>query len=334
MARRIVPSRRTVLAAPLVAGLSALTACGQEQDPGLAIGAPTSSRKQATFRLGLLPIIDVAPIYLGMAKGYFAGRGLTLEPIIKQTGADIVKGVISGELDAGISNVVSLLIAREAKQSVIAFEAASSTAGLEGQQANGIMVGKGSELRGAKDLVGRRVAVNAVNNVGDTTVRAAVKKAGGDPYGVEFVEIPFPSMPTALAAGKVDACWETEPFVSAIKAAGGRLLVDNLGAVYPKMQIALYFTTMPKVRSDRSMLSRFKAALGDSLLYARDHQVQVREILGTYTKIPRDLAAVTALPDWPVGTDEASVKAIGDAAREFGTLRRAPDVEGLIGYAL
>ena len=214
---------------------------------------------------------------------------------------------------------------------MIAVAAGVSSTGDPAQDVNGVVVGKGSALKTAKDLEGRKVAVNALKNIGDTTVSAAVEKAGGDPSKVTFVAMPFPDMPAAVAAGTVDAAWLSEPFVSSVVAAGGRVLFDNLTETYPKVQIAAYFTTESFRQKQGVVLDRFTAALNDSLAYARDHQVQVREIVTTYTKIPRDVAVAVNLPDWPVGLDRDSLAAIGAAARRYGTLTRAPDVDGLLG---
>ena len=53
-------------------------------------------------------------------------------------------------------------------------------------------------------------------------MRASVRKAGGDPAKVKFVELPFPDMPAALQAGQVDAIFVVEPFLTAALGAGRR----------------------------------------------------------------------------------------------------------------
>jgi NitT/TauT family transport system substrate-binding protein len=313
----------------LLVGL--LAGCA-EPDPGLTIGDGRPSAADLTeVTVGIIPIIDVAPIYLGIQKGYFAQRGLDVKPVIAQTGGEIAEKVLAGQIDVGFSNVVSLLAAREKGAGVVAVAAGVSSTGDPGKDVNGVVVGKGSPLKTAKDLEGRKVAVNALNNIGDTTVSAAVDKAGGDPSKVTFVPMPFPDMPAAVEAGKVDAAWLSEPFVSSVVAGGGRILFNNLTETYSKVQIAAYFTTETFRQENAVVVDRFAAALNDSLAYARDHQVAVREIVTTYTKIPRDVAVSVNLPDWPVGLDRASLTAVGTAARRYGTLKKAPDVDGLLG---
>ena len=125
----------------------------------------------------------------------------------------------------------------------------SSSTGDPAKDFNSVLVAKGSTLTSAKDLGGKRVAIDTLNNIGDTTVRTAVEKAGGDPNSVKLVELPLPDMPAQLAAGRIDAAWTSEPFVTAIQAQGGRVLFDALTETYPDLQVA---PTSPANRPRRS----------------------------------------------------------------------------------
>ncbi|QDC26821.1 hypothetical protein FE374_17590 [Georgenia yuyongxinii] len=58
-----------------------------------------------------MPIIDVAPVYVGLDQGFFEEEGLELELSTGQGGAAIVPGVVSGSTDFGFGNNHSLMIA-------------------------------------------------------------------------------------------------------------------------------------------------------------------------------------------------------------------------------
>ena len=320
---------------PLVVALlaAALAACGGDDDGGSGASTSTGGTKAEPRQVsvGVIPILDVAPLYLGMRQGIFAEHGLEITPKAAQGGAAIVPAVLSGDNQFGFSNVVSLLTAREKGVPVVAVAGGSSSTGDPARDFNGVLVAKGSTLRSAKDLAGKRVAINTLNNVGDTTVRTAVEKAGGDPSAVKFVELPLPDMPAQLAAGRIDAAWTSEPFVTAIKAAGGRILVDVLHETYPGMQIATYFTSEQTKAEDPELVASFAAAMNESLAYATAHPDEARAVVSTYTKITPDVAAKVVLPAWPAKLDEASLTAVGQAAKKYGTLKNDPDVKGLFG---
>jgi ABC-type nitrate/sulfonate/bicarbonate transport system substrate-binding protein len=166
------------------------------------------------------PIVDVAPIYLGKQKGFFSNRNIELTLETGQGGAAIVPGVVSGQFQFGFSNVTSLLIARERGLPLKVVSNGVASTGKDKADYSGVVT-RDDSIKTAADLEGKRVAVNTLKNIGDSTIRASVRKAGGDPSWIKFVELPFPDMPAALEAGRVDAIWVVEPFLSAAVGAGG-----------------------------------------------------------------------------------------------------------------
>jgi len=323
---------RAVLPVIAVALAAGLAACGGGSGGGPASTSGASpSGEVKKVSVGVIPIIDVAPLYLGIQKGFFTKHGLEVTPKPAQGGAAIVPAVLAGEDQIGFSNVVSLLTAKEKGVPLVAVAGGSSSTGDPTKDFNAVVVAKSSTLQGAKDLVGKKVAINSLNNIGDTTVKTAVEKAGGDPTGVKFVEMPFPDMPAQLAAGKIDAAWVSEPFRSAVLATGGRVLFDSLTETYANLQVATYFTSQQLKAKDPQLVEAFVAAMNESLEYATAHPDEARAVLSTYTKITPEVASAVVLPAWPATLDEQSATAVGDAAQKYGTLKNAPDVKGLFG---
>ena len=87
-----------------VACVLAPLACGGDDDD--EAGSETT-----TLRVGVIPIADVAPLYLGIEKGFFSDQGLEIEPQLAEGGAAITPAVLSGDFQIGFSNTISLLIA-------------------------------------------------------------------------------------------------------------------------------------------------------------------------------------------------------------------------------
>ena len=67
--------------------------------------------EQTTLTVGVIPIADVAPLYLGIKEGFFEEENLKIEPQLAEGGAAITPAVLSGDFQIGFSNTVSLLIA-------------------------------------------------------------------------------------------------------------------------------------------------------------------------------------------------------------------------------
>jgi NitT/TauT family transport system substrate-binding protein len=119
-----------------------------------------------------------------------------------QGGAAIVPGVISGQFQFGFSNITSLLIAQTKNVPIKVVANGVASTGVAGKDFGGVVVRKDSPITKPADLAGKKVAVNTLKNIGDTVVRESVRKAGGDPSGINFVEMPFANMPAALDNGR------------------------------------------------------------------------------------------------------------------------------------
>ncbi|MEH0637552.1 ABC transporter substrate-binding protein [Streptomyces bottropensis] len=302
------------------------TACGSS-GPG---GGDAGSGGTTTLKLGVIPIIDVAPLYLGEKKGFYSKRGLELEPTLAQGGAAIVPGVVSGQFHFGFSNMTSLLVAQSKNVPVKAVVNGVASTGKAGADFAEIMVRKGSPLKTASDLEGKKVAANTLGNICDTSVNESVRKDGGDPSEVEYVEMPFDQMPAALAKGQVDAACVVEPALAAIKSQGGTVLASNFVDVSPYLTVAMYFTSQKYAAENPETVKKFQEATAESLAYADEHPDEVRQIITTYTKIPRNLLETVVLPRWPAEPDRASIERLGELGQKDGLFEKTPDLDELL----
>ncbi|MFC6083972.1 ABC transporter substrate-binding protein [Sphaerisporangium aureirubrum] len=313
------------VAAVLVA---ASTACGSPSPNPPA--APEGGKQPDSVKVGVIPILDVAPIYLGKDKGFFSSRGMDLTMESGQGGAAIVPGVVSGQFQFGFSNVTSLMVAQSKGVPIKGVANGVASTGVDGEDFGGIVVKGDSPIRSAKDLAGKKVAVNTLKNIGDTSVRASVRKAGGDPGAVRFVEIAFPQMPAALDAGQVDAAWVVEPSLTAVKAKGGRVVASNFVDTAPDLTVALYFTSDKLQADNPDLVKRFQEAMRESLTYADAHPDEVRQILTTYTKIDAASLPGLILPKWPAEPNRASLEELAKLSRQDGLFATAPDLAKLV----
>jgi NitT/TauT family transport system substrate-binding protein len=173
------------------------------------------------------------------------------------------------------------------------------------------------------------VSVNNLNNIGDTTVRKVVEEAGGDPKSIKFVEVAFPDAPAAVERKQVDAAWILEPFLSAAVAKGARVVSYNYTDFDPKLDIAGYFTKKETVEGKKDMVEKFTRAMNKSLEYAQSNPQEVRDIVGTYTKIGEDARAKMVLPKFVPEFDRDAATKLGEAAVSYGTLQKAPNLDEL-----
>ncbi|WP_406316507.1 ABC transporter substrate-binding protein [Streptosporangium sp. NBC_01639] len=321
-----------IRAALAAASVLLLTACGggQPSSSDASDGGKPASSGPTPVKVSVIPIIDVAPIYLGDQQGFFAAEGLKLELVSAQGGAAIVPAVVSGQVDFGFSNFTSLIIARSKNLPLKVVAPGAASTGVQGKDFGGVVVRADSPLKSAADLAGKHVAVNTLNNINDTTVRASILAAGGDPKSVSFTELPFPDMLAALDKGNVDAVQVVEPFLATAVKNGDRVIASNYVDTAPNLAIAGYFTSQQTATSKPDLVKRFAAAMQKSLKYATDNPEAVRKALLTYTKIDPALTDSLTLPTYPAEINSQSLDTLSKLALQDGLIQTAPDLSGLL----
>ena len=279
--------------------------------------------------VAVIPIADCAPIFLGKAKGFFSNHGLDIELSTAGGGAVIIPGVLSGQVQMGFSNVPSLLIAQSKGLQFIGIAPGAASSGVRGHDFSAIIAPGDSPINNAKDLENKTIAVNTLNNIGDISVRAGVRAAGGDPTKVKFIEVPFPDVPPAIADHRLDAAWVVEPFLTIALSRGAKVVDWNLVEVAPKMMIAVYFTLQKYAKENPDIVKRFKAAITELLAYADSHADEVRKIIPTYTRITPEIAAKITLPKWSTEINRESSQVIADLALQDGMITKKADISAL-----
>jgi NitT/TauT family transport system substrate-binding protein len=319
--------RRRVVATVMVF-IGVLAACGGDGDDGGAGGA--GSPGPVTLTVGLIPIADVAPLYLGMNQGFFEEENITLETQFAEGGAAIVPSVISGDYQIGFSNTTSLIIA--ATQDVpLQIISQGVLGGATSDEAwDAVMVAKDSQIESPQDLEGKTIAVNTLQNIGPVTINTSLDEEGVDYSTVEYVEVPFPEMIPALGAGDVDAVFVVEPFVTQGNAEGARTILLPYVQTTPNLTVATYFASRQYIEENGDVVDRFVRAMNKSLEYAQENPDEAREVVLEYTEIPPEAAEAMTLPQWSSDLNLPTIEMMAELAQQYGFIDEQPDIGELI----
>jgi len=286
--------------------------------------------RPVTLKVGVIPITDVAPLYLGIRQGFFKQQGLTIKPQVMQGGAEVTAAIVSGSLNIGFSSVEPLMIARSKGIPVQIITQGVQAAPSASRSWDGLMVKANGPISSPQDLEGKTIAVNALQNMNELTVRAVLTRDGVDVSKIKFLEVPFPDMPAAVKTGRVDAASAVEPFVTASEAGGARKLLSFFAGLQPKMTIATYFALAPYIQQHSAVVKRFAIAMNKSLVYAHSHPAAVRSVVTTYTKIPPAVAQKMKLPYWSDSLNRPSIALTATEAQKFGYTKPKVDSGQLI----
>jgi NitT/TauT family transport system substrate-binding protein len=318
--------RVTALAA--IAAL-AIAACGGGGGGGSSStgsgGGPTTLHVQETAG------VPSAFVAFGMAKGFFAKQKLKIDLQASQGGATTVPALVSGKIQVAGSNVVSLLIAASKGLPVEAIAPGTSAHGSGQKDFGALMVAKGSPIRDVRQLAGKTVAVNTLNNIAEVVVKASLQKSGVDPAQVKLREIDFPEMAPALAKGDVDAAFLIEPFVTIARKAGDRIVDYSYVTTEPNLQVGAYAVSRKFAESNPDAVKRYRAAVGATATYVMAHQDEFRAFLTKQAKTPAKLAKTMELPTFTTTLNTASMQRTAGLVQQFGLVKDKVQVGDLTG---
>jgi NitT/TauT family transport system substrate-binding protein len=255
-------------------------------------------------------------------KGYFRKRDLDVKVQPSQGGATVVPAVVSGDVDIGGSNLVSVLLARD-KDIPVKIVAPGTFVAKDDFSA--IVVAKDSDIRQPKDLEGKTLAVNTLKNVAEVTARASLDKQGVDTSKIKLTEVDFPDMTAAVEQGRVDAAFAIEPFVSQAAAAGNRIVDRPYVGTKPGLQIGCYFASEQYLAENEDVVKRFRAGVAETAKAIAVDPGAFRKFLPEASEIPPPAAQKAVLPAWKESSDPASVDLIADLMQRYGITPEKPD---------
>ncbi|WHT22350.1 ABC transporter substrate-binding protein [Crossiella sp. CA-258035] len=311
----------------LLAFLLATAGCGVLGGSG-GSGAPAQEQR---IRLGIMPVVDVAPVHIALAKGYFAAEGLTVELTTIQGGAAGIQGLLKDELDFTFGNWVSFF-ATEAKGA--AKNAGGIKLAADGYQARAnmflMLTGPDSPIKSPKDLAGKKIAINTFKNILELTARATLEANNVDPKTVTFMEMPFPDMQAALQSKKVDAAFMVEPFISkAERTLGAVPVLDAASGPTADIPIAGYATTGAYAKAHPRAVEAFRRALIRGQQDAA-RKSTVEALLPGYAQTDPETAALVHFGVYPISMEATRLQRVADLMRTYGLLEAPMDIKPML----
>lgn len=313
-----------------VGAVAALVLSGCSGEDGSDGGGDAESADGTTaVTVGVLPIVPSAAMQLGIDEGIFDEHGFDVTLETGQGGAALLPAVMSQEMDFALSNPLSVMLAQEQGLD-IQLVTGYSHSKAEGDDVTSVWAAPDSGIESPADLAGKTVAVNTLKTMGEVSIRDIVAQDGGDPAGVEFVEMGFPDMPAAVASGQVDAAWILEPHLTRALQDGAEAVTWNFAETDPELLIAAYFTSDQQIADDPQTVTAFTAALEKSLTYAQENPDETRAVLDSYTEIDPAVKEAMVMPRFTPELDESQVQLLADLGLEYGMFDEPVDISKLL----
>ncbi len=234
-------------------------------------------------------------------------------------GSAITAAVVSGAVDVGFANVLSLASAHQrgvpitliAPASIYTTQAPTSV----------LMVPNDSHARAAHDLDGKTIAVNGLKNITQLAPEAWLDTHGGDSKTVRFVEMPFPDMPLALTSHRVDAALVAEPVLTEARGPA-RVFAKAYDGIAPVFLIGAWFTSVAWAKQHPDLVRRFDDAMRATSQWANApaHHERSADVLSRSTKLPPELVRRITRAKYAERLDPHFMQSTIDAAAKYAIL--------------
>src|SRR3970040_1289259 len=307
-------SRREFLGTALKGGIATAGALMLPWDLALA---------EAKLNVGTMKIGDLSPFFLALERGFFKDSGLDINITAMVGGAAIAPALASGALNVGWSNVVSVYQAHLER-----FDYRFVANGAINKRATndvfGFQVAEDSPIKSAKDLNGKTIASNTLNNIVHASGQHWIDGNGGDSSKVKWVEVPFPQMEPALVSKHIDAFIAVEPVVTVPAKVNKKTKVLGypLGGIAPRLLIASYFCSDAWIQKNGNTVTAVIAAFKRGIDAQHAHNEAAKANVAKHTGLKPDFLKLMALPAFEKRILESDLQPMIDVAFRYKLIGR------------
>lgn len=297
----------------------------------LGMAAPLVRAQTTKVRVSTIPIIDIAPMQVAVAKGYFAAEGIEVDTTPTQGGAAGIPALAAGQVQIVFSNVVSIIQAAKQGLGIQIIAPASTTGDAPPDQA-ALIAKKGATFKTGKDLEGKRIAVNTRNNIIWLYARAWVRATGGNPDAVTYLEVPFPQMVDAVRSDRADVAFSVEPFISSAVASDMQVIGYPYTQVQKRLPVAQYAASKAFIEQNPKVIEGWVRAYHKGVDWVNQNlkSEELHNIISGYTRIPAPVIARLPAAPYEKAVNPAALEPVVDQMRRNSLLEGAFDLKSIL----
>lgn len=306
----------------------------------LAMATPTWA--QTAVRVGYMPIAEELPKMVASEKGFFKDQGLDAELVRFESGPDMGTALLGGSIQFGMIGTPGLINAAIADRPLIAIvDNGSNVVGPAGYEYyTGLVVLDNSTVKTIGDLKGKKIAINVLKaNSEAQTVMQVLRWNKEHPdqkldlgTDVQFVTIPFGSMPAALQQGRVDAASMIEPFMTQLREREKVRVIAPVSYALPNWPVSFGIVRSDYAAKNVDVLRKYRAAWFEAVDWISTHQQEARAFIPKYTGVPADVAAKIVLPHWSkdIETTEINTGKLMQGMVDGGMIQKSAELDHVI----
>jgi NitT/TauT family transport system substrate-binding protein len=307
-----------------------------------ALGLAGTTAAQTKIRLGYMPIAEETPKFVASERGIFQKHGLEVEMVRFESGPDMGTALLGGSIQVGMIGTPGLINAAVAGRPLVAIvDNGSNKMGPSGfEYYTGLVVLDKSPVRNIGDLKGKKVAVNVLKSNSETQTVMQVRRWNREnpsraldfDKDVQFIIMPFGSMPAALERGIVDAASMIEPFMTQVTMSRKVRVIAPVEYALENWPVSFGIVRRDFGEKNADVLKKYQAAWNESVRWIRGNSGAAKTIMQKYVGVTPEVANRIVLPDWSedISATRRSTEEVMKAMLAAGMIPREVDLKKVI----
>lgn len=199
-----------------------------------------------------------------------------------------------------------------------------------------VMVRPDLNARDLADLRGRTFAIPSVYSNQNLVIRRLMMEQGIDPSEINFVELPPPDMPGALAAKAIDAYFVGEPFAASAELSGSGDILYHAKDIWPDFISCALVVHERLIEQRPDVVENLVRGIAESGEWAEQNRLEAAKIAAPYFRQNEEVVrhVLTRPPDRVsysmLNPTDSELQRIHDMAIEAGILDRPVPIEELV----
>lgn len=295
----------------------------------VALSAACTARRPAgAFTIAVRTANDHAPFYIADHQQLYRQRGLDVTVRLVPNNTEIIEALQRGDVQVGVVPVTTAIAA-------IAAGGSLHIVAMTGRGSDGLLVRTASGLASLESLRGKKIATIRASIL-DVLLRHALTQAGLDPErDVQLVYMQqLGDLITVLKTGQVDACSNTEPFMTDAERQGWGHILTYYTASWPSHPCCVVVARDEWAQRSPAALRDVLAVHCQAVDWANANPDETAQIIVDYMHA-YDAALVRESLDPSRMTidyqlDPAEIERMADLMVEQGLIERSPAVSRLV----
>jgi NitT/TauT family transport system substrate-binding protein len=323
--------RRLRFIAVLLVSLSAaagISACNPFSQEVTTTAAPV-------VRVGVVPGIDNATLYLAKKNGYFSSAGISVEIADYKTVGAELHALRQGHVDIAAGDYGDLFAKQSALQKsafkILAdgYDAAPGVVQIMTMPNSPVKSPSGLRVIGAPNVDEVGAPTGGPNSLAIASATSVLQSLGVNLSNLTWQNMSETQEINELVSGQIKAALLTQPYVYRAQQKGAILLVDACSGATAGIPLSGYFTSTSWANDQSKEVAAFRTGLARANAQAA-MPGPVQAILPKYAHLSTEEAALITTGVYPLSTITANLQRTADLMNRVGMIPRQLNVAKMI----